>query len=132
MDKTTIGKPPKTSLSLPRPLVLLMSVCTGLSAASLYYAQPLLASIRHALHVGSGTAGLIVSMSQVGYIGGLVLLVPLDDMFPRRRLVPLMGVGLAGLLALTSTAPNAAHRPLTPPAGGVRRPRWGPCSEHWP
>lgn len=107
VDKATIEKVPKGSLSLPRPLVLLMAVCTGMSAASLYYAQPLLDSIRHALHIGTGTAGLIVSVTQVGYITGLVLLVPLGDMFVRRRLIPLMGVGLAVLLALVSTAPDA-------------------------
>jgi predicted MFS family arabinose efflux permease len=83
-----------------------MSVCTGMSAASLYYAQPLLASIRHAFDIGTGTAGLIVSITQIGYISGLVLLVPLGDIFARRRLVPLMAAGLAICLALVSTAPN--------------------------
>jgi predicted MFS family arabinose efflux permease len=107
MDNATTEEPAKASLSIPRPLVLLMSVCTGMSAASLYYAQPLLATIRHDLNIGSGTAGLIVSVTQVGYISGLVLLVPLGDMFARRRLVPLMGVGLAFMLAVTSFAPNA-------------------------
>lgn len=84
-----------------------MSVCTGMSVGSLYYAQPLLESIRLSLHIGTGTAGLIVSITQVGYISGLVLLVPLGDMFARRVLIPLMGVGLALCLALVSLAPSA-------------------------
>lgn len=107
MENATIEKAPKAAPSIPTPLVLLMSVCTGLSAASLYYAQPLLAAIRHSLHIGTGTAGLIVSATQVGYITGLVLLVPLGDMFVRRRLIPLMGLGITVCLVLVSLAPNA-------------------------
>lgn len=106
VDKATIEKQPKKPPSLPTSLVGLMSVCTGLSAASLYYAQPLLNSIREALHLSTATAGLLVSVTQIGYISGLVLLVPLGDMFARRKLIPLMGIGLAALLALVSGAPD--------------------------
>jgi predicted MFS family arabinose efflux permease len=105
VDKAAIEKPAKAG-PLTRRLVLLMSVCTGMSAASLYYAQPLLASIRHSLHMSTGSAGLIVSMTQVGYITGLVLLVPLGDMFVRRRLIPLMVAALALCLLLVSAAPS--------------------------
>lgn len=107
MDKATYQKAAKDSPSLAHRLVLLMSVCTGMSAASLYYAQPLLDSIRHSLHIGTGTAGFIVSITQIGYISGLVLLVPLGDMFVRRLLLPLMVVGLALFLLLVSAAPSA-------------------------
>lgn len=107
MEEATIEKPAGRAPSVPHRLVLLMSVCTGMSVGSLYYAQPLLESIRKSLHMGTGTAGLIVSITQIGYISGLVLLVPLGDMFARRRLIPLMGVGLAVCLALVSLAPSA-------------------------
>lgn len=107
MENATIEKPAKAALSVPRRLVLLMSVCTGMSVGSLYYAQPLLDAIRRSLHIGTGAAGFIISVSQVGYISGLVLLVPLGDMFVRRRLIPLLGVGLAASLALVSMAPSA-------------------------
>lgn len=108
VENATIQKPAKAALSIPRRLVLLMSVCTGLSAASLYYAQPLLDAIRRSLHIGTGTAGLIVSVTQIGYLAGLVLLVPLGDMFARRRLIPLMGAGITLCLVLVSLAPDAA------------------------
>lgn len=107
VDETTLDGPARRAPSVPHRLVLLMSVCTGMSVGSLYYAQPLLESIRRSLHIGTGTAGLIVSITQVGYISGLVLLVPLGDMFARRVLIPLMGVGLAVCLALVSLAPSA-------------------------
>jgi predicted MFS family arabinose efflux permease len=88
--------------------VLLMAVCTGLSVASVYYSQPLLAEIRRSLHMSTGTAGLIVSVTQVGYIAGLSLLVPLGDLFARRRLIPLMLAGAAACLALIAVAPSPA------------------------
>ncbi|HET6965143.1 MAG TPA: MFS transporter [Acidimicrobiales bacterium] len=107
MENATIEKATKPGLSVPRRLVLLMSVCTGMSVGSLYYAQPLLDSIRRSFQIGTGTAGFIVSVTQIGYISGLVLLVPLGDMFVRRRLIPLMAVGLAACLALVSLSPSA-------------------------
>ena len=59
-----------------------MATGTGLSVASMYYSQPLLADIRRSLHMSTGTAGLVVSVTQVGYICGLCLLVPLGDPSP--------------------------------------------------
>lgn len=75
---------------VPRPLVLLLAVATGASAANLYYAQPLLDPIAQSLHVSSTTAALLVTASQIGYAAGLMLLVPLGDIMHRRRLVCMM------------------------------------------
>jgi predicted MFS family arabinose efflux permease len=83
---TSAGQP--TVLS--RRLVLLLAVSTGVAVATNYYAQPLLATIGHSLHLASGEAGLIVTASQVGYVLGLMLLVPLGDLLERRRLVIVM------------------------------------------
>lgn len=93
---------------MARSLVMLMAVCTGLSAASLYYAQPLLDSIKRSLHLSTGTAGFVVSITQIGYVAGLVLLVPLGDMFVRRLLVPAMVVGIGACLVLVASAPTGA------------------------
>lgn len=89
-------------------LVLLLAVACGVSAANLYYAQPLLHTIAADFHVGSGTAGLIVTGSQVGYAAGLGLLVPLGDMIERKRLVPMvLALTTAGLVC-SALAPNVA------------------------
>lgn len=85
-------QPAEPTGRISRPLVLLLAVATGLSVANLYYIQPLLDEVRHDLGAGSGVAGLIVTACQLGYLAGIVLLVPLGDLLERRRL-------LAGLMA---------------------------------
>jgi predicted MFS family arabinose efflux permease len=83
-------------------LVLLMAIACGAAVANIYYAQPLLSTIAHDFSVSDGTAGLLVTASQVGYAAGLVLLVPLGDLIERRRLIT--GILLITALALAATA----------------------------
>ncbi|HTA04914.1 MAG TPA: MFS transporter, partial [Solirubrobacteraceae bacterium] len=83
-------------------LVLLMAVACGAAVANLYYAQPLLSTIAHDFGISDGTAGLLVTASQVGYAIGLVLLVPLGDLLERRRLIT--GILLITALGLAATA----------------------------
>ena len=85
--------------SMTVPLVLLLAVATGMAVASIYYAQPLLETIRATLRLSVTSAALIVTASQLGYALGLVLLVPLGDLFERRNLVVLMMLGIAAGLA---------------------------------
>jgi predicted MFS family arabinose efflux permease len=82
---------------MTKGMVALFATACGISVASLYYAQPLLPQISRDFRVGSGTAGLIVTASQIGYGIGLALIVPLGDILIRRRLVP-------GILALAALA----------------------------
>jgi predicted MFS family arabinose efflux permease len=90
---------------LKRGLVLLFAVATGLSVANLYYAQPLLDTIARDLGAGSGSAGLVVTFSQIGYAVGLALLVPLGDILTRRRLIPAVMVMTAAALIAAAAAP---------------------------
>ncbi len=88
-----------SALDLPASLVLLLAVATGMTVASIYYAQPLLEAIRSTLELDVTAAGLIITASQLGYAIGLALLVPLGDLFERRKLVVIMTFGLAASLA---------------------------------
>jgi predicted MFS family arabinose efflux permease len=90
---------------LDNRIVALFAFACGASAANLYYAQPLLDTIARALHVSSGTAGLLVTASQLGYAVGLVFIVPLGDLLERRRLVTRMAVLAALALAAAAAAP---------------------------
>ncbi|HEX8714801.1 MAG TPA: MFS transporter, partial [Solirubrobacteraceae bacterium] len=87
-------------------LVLLMAVACGAAGANLYYAQPLLSTIAHDFSTSDGTAGLLVTASQVGYAAGLVLLVPLGDLLERRRLITGTLVVTALALVATAAAPS--------------------------
>jgi predicted MFS family arabinose efflux permease len=93
---------------LGRGTVLLLAGAVGASAAGLYYAQPLLASIRHDLGLGPAAAGLTVTVTQLGYAVGLMLAVPLGDLLERRRLVTVMCCVNAATLALCGASPVAA------------------------
>jgi len=97
-------------MSVPRPLsrtlVLLMAVACGAAVANIYYAQPLLSTIAHDFSVSDGTAGLMVTASQVGYAAGLVLLVPLGDLLERRRLITRIMLVTALALAATAASPS--------------------------
>ncbi|AKJ41044.1 Inner membrane transport protein ynfM [Pragia fontium] len=71
-------------------LIVVMSIATGLAVASNYYAQPLLETIAKAFSLSVSQAGFIVTAAQLGYAAGLMFIVPLGDLFERRRLIVLM------------------------------------------
>jgi predicted MFS family arabinose efflux permease len=98
----TLPKEPGMS----RGQIVIFATATGLAVASNYLAQPLLATIRHDLHVSSSVAGLIVTVAQTGYALGLVLLLPLGDLVERRRLITTLAVLTAIGLAAAGFAPS--------------------------
>jgi predicted MFS family arabinose efflux permease len=95
-----------TQQRLSPALVLLMAVASGAAVANIYYAQPLLDTIGHDFSVSDGTAGLLVTASQIGYAAGLVLLVPLGDLLERRRLITLILLVTALALLATALSPS--------------------------
>jgi predicted MFS family arabinose efflux permease len=70
-----------------RAMVLLLAAACGIVVANIYYAQPLIGEIAPAVGLGAGQASLIVTLTQIGYVVGLLLLVPLADLVENRRLV---------------------------------------------
>ena len=93
-----------TAPGLNPMLLMLMTVTTGLAVASNYYAQPLLHTIADELSLSYSRAGIIVTAAQAGYAAGLLLLVPLGDMFERRRLIVTMITLAAGGLLISANA----------------------------
>jgi predicted MFS family arabinose efflux permease len=93
---------------MPRSLVALLAVASGATVANLYYIQPLLNTVARGLHVSDGTAGLLVTCAQVGYVAGLAFMVPLGDIMERRRLISTILLGTAAALAVCAAAPSFA------------------------
>ncbi len=91
---------------LTRSLVLTLAAATGIAAANMYYAQPLLHTIAERFGASVGSAGLIVTASQIGYALGLAFLVPAGDLLDRRRLVPRLLFAAAVLLGCAAAAPT--------------------------
>ena len=92
---------PNSNEALPRWLVILLATSIGVIAANLYYAQPLVALISRSLGIAAESAGLVVTLTQLGYGLGVLCLVPLGDIVESRRLiVTMIGVALLGLLGL--------------------------------
>jgi len=98
--------PPDARSTMTPGMVALFAVACGVSAANLYYAQPLLPQIARDLHAGSGRTALVVTSAQIGYGIGLALIVPLGDILIRRRLVPVILLVAAVALLAASVAPD--------------------------
>lgn len=83
-----------------------MAVAAGLGVSNLYFNQPLLAMIEHAFPF-SQAARFIPSATQLGYVFGLILFLPLGDLVDRRRLIVVQFGLLAITLVLAALAPTA-------------------------
>lgn len=87
-------------------LISLFSIACGFTVAVIYYAQPLIGLIAPALGLRPELAGLVMTLTQAGYGLGLLLVVPMADVFENRRLVAwaLCGgtLGLFGIAAASS------------------------------
>ena len=114
-----VKAPRLTSAPAPRPkaapsapvspaIIFLVAAACGLIVANIYYAQPLIGPIAQSLGLAPQAAGLIVTMTQIGYGAGLLFIVPLGDLIENRRLL-LACVSLSAFaLAAAAFAPSAA------------------------
>jgi predicted MFS family arabinose efflux permease len=113
---------PSTNASPLRPndlLTFVMALACGIAVANIYYAQPLLDTLARYFGVGQGSAGIIITMTQLGYAAGLILLVPLGDLLERRRLITAMSLVTALSLAGIALSPTIEVFILTALATGV-------------
>ncbi|WP_413726818.1 MFS transporter [Sodalis sp. RH16] len=88
--------------SLSRTHVTVFAIACGITVANIYYAQPLAQTIGRALAMPGTLSGLVVTVTQIGYAAGLILLVSLADLMENRRLV--IAALLGDALALVSMA----------------------------
>lgn len=96
----------KTDHDITPRMTLLLATACGLIVANIYYAQTLVGPISRATGLAPQVAGLIVTLTQIGYALGLLFLVPLGDLLENRRLVvtALLCASVALLAAAFSTS----------------------------
>jgi len=96
------------SPSLSRPLVALFACASGFSVANVYYAQPLLGALADDFGIARAAIGAVVTATQAGSVLALLLLVPLGDLLPRRRLMLWQMLALVVALLAVAGAANVA------------------------
>lgn len=72
---------------IPTTLTWMLVVIAGISVANLYYSQPLLNMIRKDLALNEFQVNLVPVVTQIGYALGLLLIIPLGDLYNRRKTI---------------------------------------------
>ncbi|SEL91936.1 MFS transporter [Paenibacillus sp. OK003] len=101
-------QPDVKSHSVPSWLILLLAAACGLIAANLYYAQTVIGPIGVTTGLSSAAAGLIVTLTQIGYVIGLLFIVPLSDILENKRLVTFFLIILVVALIAAAFSSHAA------------------------
>jgi len=90
-----------TTQPMPKYFILLMSFAVGTMVANVYYPQPILALIAESLGLRPDAAGLVMTLTQVGYGLGVLFIVPLGDLFENKKLIlTMIAVTIAAELTL--------------------------------
>ncbi|MBK5720700.1 MFS transporter [Dysgonomonas sp. Marseille-P4677] len=72
---------------LTKSTLWLMAIGAGLVVANNYYNQPLLGMIAKELEESEAETSRIAMFTQIGYAVGLLLIIPLGDMFKRKKII---------------------------------------------
>lgn len=91
---------------MTRRLTFLFAVAGGAAVGNLYWSQPLLDFIARDLRTDTGSAGWLVTATQIGYALGVFLFVPLGDLVNRRILVPVALLCSTVALVLCAVSPT--------------------------
>lgn len=89
----------KENGGIPRRTLLMMAAIAGFTVANCYYNQPLLEMIRGDLGISAQLTNLITVITQIGYALGLFFLIPMGDLYSRRRII-VINMTLAAIMAI--------------------------------
>ncbi|MFA2807777.1 MFS transporter [Bacillus mycoides] len=96
--KSSVTKPNLNQQpSMSHALALLFATACGMSVANIYFAQPLLDQLSNEFSINHSIIGVVITITQIFYGLGLLLLVPLGDLLNQRRLI-------VGQMLLSTTA----------------------------
>ncbi|MCD8092409.1 MAG: MFS transporter [Bacteroides sp.] len=96
----------KENGGLPAHILWTLAIVAGISVANLYYNQPLLNVMRHDLGVSEFKTNLIAMITQAGYALGLLFIVPLGDLYQRKKIILINFFLLIFSLLAIAIAPN--------------------------
>ncbi|WP_098748665.1 MFS transporter [Paenibacillus sp. EZ-K15] len=86
-------------MPLTRYVTLLFAIACGMSVANIYFAQPLLDELSNEFNIDYSIIGILITVTQIFYALGLLLLVPLGDLLNQRRLIiGQMAISMAALV----------------------------------
>lgn len=91
-----------------RLFLVLIAVCTAVTAANIYLAGPLLPLIAHDFGSTPSAVAWIASVAQFGYATGLLFFAPLGDRVNRRPLVAALSLATTAALLAGATASGTA------------------------
>ena len=94
----------KENGGIPAHILWTLAIVAGISVANLYYNQPLLSLMRDDLDTTDFRANLIAMVTQGGYALGLLFIVPLGDLFHRKKIILLNFAVLVAALCAMSAA----------------------------
>lgn len=83
-----------------------LAICAGLGVANVYYLQPDLVLLQAEFGTSAEWIGCLPTLTQVGYALGMLLLAPLGDVLPRRRLILVKALLLALALLVAGASPG--------------------------
>ncbi|MDB4935251.1 MAG: Major facilitator superfamily 1 transporter [Labilithrix sp.] len=92
---------------MKRPSRAVLSVLTAsgaLGVANLYYGQPMAAAVAHDLMTTERNVGVALTLCQIGYGAGMLVLVPLGDGHERRSLASLTALASSLVLVVLAFA----------------------------
>ncbi|MGE0494276.1 MAG: MFS transporter [Vulcanimicrobiota bacterium] len=94
-------------------LLWLLTTTAAVTAANIYISQPLLEEIGHSFGQLPARTGLVLTLTQLGYVAGLVLLAPLGDVVEKKKLLlAMLGVDILVTLAAGLTTSFAVFLTL--------------------
>jgi len=95
-----------TSTIRPTRALFLLATCAGLGVANVYYLQPGLSLVQAEFGATPERVGWVPTLTQIGYALGMLLLAPLGDVVPRRRLILVKAVLLVLALLAAGVSPG--------------------------
>lgn len=82
--------PSTNTFKLSNRMVLLLDIAAGIIVANLNFIQPIEGLIATYFHASKSAVGVVAMLTQLGYAFGLLLIVPLGDIFQRHNLIQVM------------------------------------------